>query len=57
MWWGVVPGTRGDDGRVVVCSYEIHEFERLIICHNLARLSQPIIPGEPLTDPEVEDDE
>ena len=52
LWWGAVPGTRRGDGGIVVCVYEIRELDRLIVCHSLAYLSEPVTSGEPLIDPE-----
>src|SRR5215467_8841873 len=57
LFQGRIPGTDTKDGRVVYCTYEIREFDRLIICHNLAYLAEPITAGEPLIDPDEDDED
>ncbi|CCG05788.1 hypothetical protein [Blastococcus saxobsidens] len=42
LWWGAVPGTFHDDGRVVVCSYWVVESEQVVRCESLASLSWPV---------------
>lgn len=42
LFQGRVPGTETGDDRAVYCTYEIREFDRLVVCHNIAYLSEPV---------------
>ena len=42
LWYGVVPDSNDEVGRVVVCSYWIFESEHLIRCNSFATLGLPI---------------
>ena len=42
LWFGAVPGSVHGEGRVVVCSYWIHESQRVVRCGSVATLSLPV---------------
>jgi hypothetical protein len=42
LWYGQIPNTRCDDGRVAVGSYFVFEVTKLVRCNSLALLSPPI---------------
>jgi hypothetical protein len=42
LWFGAVPGSVHDEGRVAVCSYWVHELQRTVRCDSVATLNLPI---------------
>jgi hypothetical protein len=42
LWFGAVPGSVHGEGRVVVCSYWVHESQRMVRCDSVATLNLPI---------------
>ena len=42
LWYGVVPDSNDEAGRVVTCSYWIFESEHLARCNSFATLGLPI---------------
>jgi hypothetical protein len=42
LWFGVVPNTLHDGGKVVVCSYWVKEAEHIVRCDNFGTLNLPI---------------
>jgi hypothetical protein len=42
LWFGVVPDSRDDEGRVVTCSYWIEELRHTVRCDSFATLSPPL---------------
>jgi hypothetical protein len=42
LWFSVVPESRNEHGRVVVCTYWIEDSRRTVRCDNFATLSWPV---------------
>jgi hypothetical protein len=42
LWYAVVPETLDARGRVVVCSYSVHETEHMITCGSWSVLGWPV---------------
>jgi hypothetical protein len=42
LWWGVIPNTDDDAGKVVVCTYWVNESSRTVRCDMLALLNRPV---------------
>lgn len=42
LWWGAVPGTVDEAGRVVVCAHWMDEIHKVVRCDSLAVLQRPL---------------